>query len=123
MGVAAPHLMVDAFTERFNAGDSAAVLDLYSPDAVFTYDGDERAVGRKQIESALSGFLLSGLKFRGSVVTLHVNGDTALTRMKWELVDAKGAVTSSGVSAEVQRMGPDGLWRIVLDDVTGGNRD
>jgi ketosteroid isomerase-like protein len=98
------------------------VLSLYSQDAVFTYDGDVTAIGRQQIESALSGFLLSGLKFRGSYVSLHVNGDTALTRMKWELVDANGAVTSTGVSAEVQRQGPDGLWRFVLDDVTGGYR-
>jgi len=122
MGVASPELMASVFAEKFNAGDAAGFLDLYAEDAVFTYDGAEKAVGRKQIEAALAGFLLSGLKFRGENVSTHIAGDTALTRFKWELFDASGAVMASGVSAEVQRRGADGKWRFVIDDSGGGSR-
>lgn len=122
MGVASPDLMASAFAERFNAGDIAGFVALYSDDAVFTYDGVERAVGRKQIEGALAGFMMAGLKFRGECVGIHVVGDTALTRFKWELVDAGGSVISSGISAEVQRRGTDGLWRLIIDDTGGGSR-
>jgi hypothetical protein len=55
-------------------------------------------------------------------VTTLVTGDTALTRFQWELVDAAGAVVASGVSAEVQTRGADGLWRLVIDDSGGGSR-
>lgn len=122
MGVASPDLMASAFADRFNAGDAAGFVALYTDDAVFTYDGAERAVGRKQIEGALAGFMMAGLKFRGECVSIHVVGDTALTRFKWELVDAEGSAVSNGVSAEVQRRGPDGLWRLMIDDTGGGSR-
>ena len=122
MGVASPDLMASAFAERFNAGDAAGFAQLYTEDAVFTYDGQEKAVGRKQIEGALAGFMMAGLKFRGENVSTYVVGDTALTRFKWELVDEHGATVATGVSAEVQRRGPDGLWRFIIDDSGGGSR-
>jgi len=122
MGVASPDLMASAFAERFNAGDIKGFVALYAEDAVFTYDGVEKAVGREQIEGALAGFMMAGLKFRGQCVGLYRAGDTALTRFSWELVDGNGAVVGSGISAEVQRRGPDGLWRLIIDDTSGGSR-
>jgi uncharacterized protein (TIGR02246 family) len=122
MGVASPDLMASEFADRFNAGDAIGFSKLFADDAVFTYDGSDKAVGRKQIEGALAGFMAAGLRFRGHNVSTHVAGDTALTRFKWEMVDAQGAVVVHGVSAEVQRRGPDGLWRLVIDDSGGGSR-
>jgi ketosteroid isomerase-like protein len=122
MGVASPELMASAFADRFNAGDIAGFVALYTEDAIFTYDGVERAVGRKQIEGALAGFMMAGLKFNGRNVGTYVVGDTALTRFKWELMDPSGAVMAHGVSAEVQRRGVDGLWRLLIDDSGGGAR-
>ena len=122
MGVASPELMAQAFADRFNAKDIKGFCALYAEDAVFTYDGLEKAVGREQIESALAGFMMAGLHFRGECVGVLVHGDTALTRFKWEMLDPQGAPISSGVSAEVQRRGPDGLWRMIIDDTGGGNR-
>lgn len=122
MGSPSPERTADAFIEKFNSGDAAGFAQLYSEDAVFTYDGLEKAVGRQQIEGAIAGFMLAGLKFRGENVNVYVVGDTALTRFKWELFDTEGAVVAKGVSTEVQRRGADGLWRFVIDDSGGGSR-
>jgi uncharacterized protein (TIGR02246 family) len=122
MGVQSPDLMASAFADRFNAGDAAGFACLFADDAVFTYDGTDKAVGRTQIEGALAGFVAAGLNFRGENVTTHVAGDTALTRFRWELVEGSGAVVAAGISAEVQRRGADGLWRLVIDDSGGGSR-
>lgn len=122
MGSPSPDRTADAFIERFNAGDSVGFAQLYSEDAVFTYDGQEKAVGRKQIERAIAGFMMADLKMRGHNVSVYVVGDTALTRFKWELYDDAGAVAASSISTEVQRRGPDGLWRFIIDDSGGGSR-
>ena len=122
MGATSPELTAELFIERFNAGDAAGMVQLYEEDAVFTYDGEEKAIGRAQIERALAGFMMARLKMRGEVVSLYVSGDRALTRMKWELVDSSGTVQSSAVSCEVQRRGAGGLWRFQIDDATAGSR-
>jgi ketosteroid isomerase-like protein len=122
MGVVSPELMAAAFADRFNVGDCEGFSQLFADEAIFTYDGFEKAQGRRQIEGALAGFVQAGLNFRGQNVTTLVAGDTALTRFQWELVDAAGAVVASGVSAEVQTRGADGLWRLVIDDSGGGSR-
>jgi uncharacterized protein (TIGR02246 family) len=122
MGVASPELMDQVFAERFNARDKAALLDLYTADAVFTMDGEAKAVGLEQIEGALAGFLAAPLKFSGRFISIYVAGDTALTRMKWELFNEAEGTTSTGVSAEVLWRCPDGKWRFKIDDATGGSR-
>ncbi|RYZ14521.1 MAG: hypothetical protein EON61_03320 [Alphaproteobacteria bacterium] len=63
-----------------------------------------------------------GLKFKGENVSVYVVDDIALTRFKWELIDASGARISKGISAEVQRRCEDGLWRFIIDDAGGGSR-
>jgi uncharacterized protein (TIGR02246 family) len=122
MGVASPDHMAREFAERFNARDKAALLELYAPDAVFTFDGEAKASGLGQIEGALAGFLSAPLKFSGSYVSVYVSGDTALARMKWELYNEGEATTSTGTSAEVMRRCADGKWRFIIDDATGGSR-
>lgn len=122
MGSPSPDATAGLFFERFNAGDAPGFAQLYTEDAVFTYDGQEKAVGRGQIERAIAGFMLAGLKMRGRSVTMHVAGDLALTRFAWELYDAQGAIIASGISTEVQRRGTDGLWRMAIDDTGGGSR-
>ena len=122
MGVTSPELMARTFMERFNARDQSGLADLYTDDAVFTYDGIEKAVGRQQIEGAIAGFMAAGLTFKGEFVSVYLAGDTAMTRMKWELIEASGSRMSAGISAEVLRRGADGKWRFLIDDAGGGSR-
>lgn len=122
MGSSSPELTADLFIERFNAKDAVGFAQLYTDDAVFTYDGQEKAVGRRQIEGAIAGFMMAGLKMRGENVSIYVVGDIALTRFKWELFDDAGVTVATNISTEVQQRGADGLWRFVIDDSGGGSR-
>ncbi len=122
MGVEAPEQMGAVFAERFNARDTRALMELYAPDAMFTFDGETKAVGLAQIESVLASFMASSLQFRGSYVNLHVHGDVALARMKYELVNELTGEIFPGWSAEVMRRGADGKWRFVIDDACGSRR-
>ena len=122
MGASSPEETAGLFIARFNAKDAVGFAQLYTEDAIFTYDGQEKAVGRKQIEGAIAGFMMAGLKMRGQNVSVYVVGEIALTRFKWELFDAAGATVASNVSTEVQKRGADGLWRFIIDDSGGGSR-
>ena len=122
MGVESPEQMTQVFAERFNARDKKGLLELYAADAMFTFDGESRAVGLEQIECALEGFLASPLKFRGSYVNLHIQVDVALGRAKYELFDEESGVSMPGWSAEVMKRGDDGKWRFLIDDACGSRR-
>lgn len=122
MGAASPELMAETFIARFNERDAAGLLALYEPDAVFTFDGVQKAVGHEQIKGALQGFLDSPFKMRGKYVMVHVAGDTALCSLQWEMLEPEGWINSDGVSMEVLRLGTDGLWRFKVDDATAGRR-
>lgn len=122
MGSPSPEQTAQLFFDRFNAGDAAGFAALYFDDAIFTYDGQEKAVGPAQIERAVEGFMLAGFQMRGRIVNAFVADDTALTRVAWEMFDKGGDVVASGISSEVQRLGPDGMWRFIIDDAGGGSR-
>jgi uncharacterized protein (TIGR02246 family) len=122
MGSPSPEETAGLFFERFNAGDAAGFAQLYAEGAIFTYNGQDVAVGPEQIEKAVAGFMLGGFKMRGRNVGVFVMGDTALTRFAWEMFDSTGGTVASGISAEVQRLGADGLWRMIIDDAGGGSR-
>lgn len=122
MGSPSPEQTAQLFFDRFNAGDAAGFAALYFDDAIFTYDGQEKAVGPAQIERAVEGFMFAGFQMRGRIVNAFVADDTALTRVAWEMFDKGGAVVASGISSEVQRLGPDGMWRFIIDDAGGGSR-
>jgi uncharacterized protein (TIGR02246 family) len=123
MGVSSPELMAETFITRFNERDEAGLLALYEPDAVFTFDGEQKAEGIDQIKGALAGMLAGPNKLRGSYAHVHVAGDTALCRLRWEMTGAEGWIDSDGVSAEVLKRGSDGLWRFKIDDANGGRRE
>jgi uncharacterized protein (TIGR02246 family) len=123
MGVASPEDMAGTFIERFNARDGAAMLALYAPDAVFTFDGVTFARGLDEIKLALHGFLGSPMKVRGTYVSVVTAGDVAMCSLRWEMLDAEGWIDQDGISAEVLKRGADGLWRFAIDDATGASRE
>jgi hypothetical protein len=48
--------MAGAFLDRFNSRDTAGLLALYRPDAIYTFTGQDKAVGLEQIKAAMLGF-------------------------------------------------------------------
>jgi uncharacterized protein (TIGR02246 family) len=122
MGVASPEMMAAVFSDRFNGRDAAGLRELYSPDAVFSMDGDGRVVGTDQIAAVLGGFLAAPLRFGGQYVSMYVCGDIALGRLKWQIHNDKEGTSTSGISAEVLYRGADGKWRYLISDATGGSR-
>jgi uncharacterized protein (TIGR02246 family) len=90
MGVASPELMASVYQERFNRRDAKGLLELYEPDAVLTFDGKTRLAGLVQIETALAKMMARPGRISGAYVDVHVTGDTALARMKYEVEGESG---------------------------------
>lgn len=122
MGVASPEHMAETFIQRFNDKDSAGMLSLYAPDALFTMDGERVARGTVQIKEALAGFLASPMTLKGRYDSVLEAGDVAVCKLRWELLNAEGWIEMDGVSLEVLKRGGDGKWRFAIDDATGSSR-
>lgn len=124
MGVASPENMAEAFVSKFNERDEAGLIELYAPDAAFTFDGVTFARGTEQIKAAINGFLASKMTLKGKYVAVPlVAGDVAMCSLRWEMLNEEGWIDQDGVSVEVLKRGTDGLWRFAIDDATGASRE
>ncbi len=122
MGVAAPEQMTAAFEAAYNARDKVALMQLYAPDAAHTFDGVSVSYGLAAISAAFDRGFAGPIKLKGMTLSCLVSGDTALLRVLWQSRNADGSVLRESVSCEVAAKGPDGLWRYIVDDATGGMR-
>jgi len=122
MAVRSPDLMTAAFQAAYNARDKSALMRLYAPDAVHTFDGISVSKGRLAISAAFDRGFPGPSKLRGKTLSCLVSRDTALMRVLWQSLDQDGTVRREYVSCEVVERGTDGLWRYVIDDATGGLR-
>ncbi|MEZ6028167.1 MAG: nuclear transport factor 2 family protein [Hyphomonadaceae bacterium] len=123
MGVASPEDMAEVFKQRFNDRDEAGLLSLYAPDAVFTMDGQALARGTEEIKAAMAGMFASPFQMKGKYDSVLIAGDTAVCKLRWEMLNAEGWIEMDGVSLEVLRKGGDGQWRFIVDDATGSSRE
>jgi uncharacterized protein (TIGR02246 family) len=122
VAVRSPEQMTGAFEAAYNARDKAALLRLYAPDAVHTFDGVTVSTGLAAISAAFDRGFAGPTKLRGRTLGCLVSGDAALLRVLWQSLDPAGAVRGQNISCEVVAKGADGLWRYVIDDATGGSR-
>jgi uncharacterized protein (TIGR02246 family) len=119
MALQRPDDLHPAFVTAFNAGDAAALLALYEPNAVLVPEPGGPAVGGEALRAAL-GRLLA---LRGTM-TLETRavipaGDLALLHGQWTLsgMAPDGApLQMAGRTAEVLRRQPDGTWLCVVDN-------
>lgn len=109
--------LIGLFSERFSKADIEGLLELYEEDAVFP-NHHTTATGTDQIRAVLQGYIDSGatLDFKGQVA--FDKGDLALVQNAWTLTTAGGDKVS-GVTVEVARRQPDGLWKYVIDSPDG----
>ena len=122
MSVKQPSEISATFGKLYNDRNKSGLLDLYAPDAVFTFDGTTTARGLAEIEKALSPFFDEPFKITVECVACHQSGDTALVCSDWKLTAPDGSVAMAGASAEILRRGADGRWRFVVDDATFASR-
>jgi len=108
------------WTEAFNAGDLAAMLELYEPDAMLVPGPDEAPVsGLVAIEASLRQLI--GLRGKITFAPRYwlQHGDLALGGIDFHLVDGTdpsgNPVDLRDGTAEVARRQPDGTWKYVFD--------
>jgi ketosteroid isomerase-like protein len=95
----------------FRAGDLDAFLALHEEDAAVLVPPDGRRVsGLPDIRRALEALFATPKRARMEVIDTLESGGLALTSGRWSL----GEMTGRG--AMVSRRGPDGTWRILLDN-------
>lgn len=120
MTVTDPRQMNDAFAQAFNSRNIGRLLAFYEPDAVLRVDGSEKDLVGPE---AIAGELQHLLQMPGTMTSTNnfcvVQGDLALLRADWEVVDDKGAIMVSSSSAELVRRQSDGRWLYVIDHAMG----
>lgn len=117
-----PLACVAAFVDAMNRSDLEAALAHYEPDAILVVEPGSSAVGTPALREALAGLLAVRPKLTTHRHELLTLGDLALYHSYWSLTGTAPdgrAVHQGGRSADVLRRGPDGRWRIALDNPWG----
>jgi uncharacterized protein (TIGR02246 family) len=117
-----PGAVIQRFSELLGEGDLDAMMELYEPGAAFAPQPGQTVSGQDEIRAALAAFLAMRPRMDGHVEKVVEAGDTALVSNRWRLTGTTpdgNPVEMAGTSADVLRRGPDGSWRIVIDDPWG----
>lgn len=122
MAVATARDLVASFEAAYNARDKTALMQLYAPDAVHTFDGATISTGLSAVSAAFDRGFAGPHKLSGRVLTCMEADGVALIRARWTSLNPDGSVRSEAVSCEVAKRGADGLWRYLIDDASGGSR-
>jgi uncharacterized protein (TIGR02246 family) len=112
-----PRVLHQLFKSRFNEGDVSALTDLYEVDAVLVLPDGNLARGQAEIRQAYEQLLTAAPRLDLATRRVRVSGDLALMSNEWTMaVGGQPGTTLSGTTAEVARLGEDGIWRYVLDE-------
>jgi uncharacterized protein (TIGR02246 family) len=98
----------------FNRGDSAAVANLYAPDAQLLMSGGEPIKGTRAIREAIDSMLKSGVKVHIDSTENVGAGDLAYVFGSYSIMSPAQTETEHGTYVEIWRR-RDGVWRITLD--------
>ena len=110
------------FAEAFNAGDLAAAIALYEPQATLVVQPGQIVTGREAIQEALQGFLALRGHLDSVVNKVLQADDLALVCNRWQLTGTgpDGApLTLSGQTTDVARRQADGTWLLAVDNPYG----
>jgi ketosteroid isomerase-like protein len=103
-----PEEVTRLVAERLNAGDAAAVAELYEPDAVLAYPIDRPVTGRAAIQAVYQRMVDAGVKF---------GIETPLPTVRFEdlALTSTRSADNTGVRVQVLRRQSDGSWQRVID--------
>lgn len=117
-----PEGIVPTMIERFNSGKIEAMMSLFAPEAVFVAADGTTVTDRAQIAAELERTLSLGLPMEARARHMFVADDVAQMVLDWSISgtgpDGKH-VHLSGMASDVLRRGPDGLWRVLIDNNQG----
>ena len=119
MPASKPQELHELFLKYFNSKDLDGLLTLYEDDGVLVATPGQPAQGKDAIRTELENFLALGgqIEFTAESAPI-VNGPVALTHGRWRLTPDAGD-PMEGETAEVSRVGEDGVWRYVIDNPWG----
>lgn len=122
MTVTEPHRINAAFAEAYNSRDVERVLVLFEDDAILRIDATRTFRGHAALREA---FAVEFARLPGRMTSRNnfciVQGDIALLRADFVVVDGNGAEIASGSTAEVARRQRDGSWRYIIDHAAGAS--
>ncbi|GAA2673322.1 MULTISPECIES: nuclear transport factor 2 family protein [Actinosynnema] len=111
--------MTALYVRAMNSGDSAAVLNLYTEDAVSVWEPDLPVSGAEH-ERTIEEFMASAPRMTAELRESYVTGDTALLVVDWTF-EVEDGEPLSGTGLDVLRKGADGRWRYAVDNPFGDN--
>lgn len=122
MAATTPAEVYELYAAALNGGDIEAMMALYEPNIVLVTGPGQTVSGIDRVREALEGFI--ALNGTITMADPHIvqGPDLAFLASGWsfEGTDPDGqAVILEGVSADVVRLGADGVWRFALDNPYG----
>lgn len=115
---AAIRAITDSWHQSFNAGDWAALVQLYTEDAVMMPPNAPVVEGRGALQAWLGQFP-PGTDVSLAIVEIDGAGDLAYVRGTYTLtISMEGmpeAISDRGKYLEIRRKQPDGSWPIAVD--------
>jgi ketosteroid isomerase-like protein len=119
-----PEALHAIIADAFNRGDADAFLAAHEEGACVVVPPDGTwAHGLEEIRAATAPIIALRPHMTSVVYKTLRSSELALTQASWELdgTAPDGTRTRlSGIGTIVSRRGPDGAWRIVLDDPQSG---
>ena len=122
MAASTPQEMLDAFLERFNAGDVEGVLAHYESDAAFVDEPGKVVQGTDALRESISKFIAMKPTLTLTKTATILAGDIGTNCSKWTLTGTGPdgePVSMEGVAIDVIRRQPDGSWKMVIDNPWG----
>jgi uncharacterized protein (TIGR02246 family) len=117
-----PEDVIPSLVERFNSRNLDAMMELYSPEAVFV-DMDGRVItDRNEFAALFQRDMNLGVPLKANVRHVFVGDDTAQIILDWSIdgTDPNGKhVHVHGTASDIMRRGADGVWRYIIDNNQG----
>jgi ketosteroid isomerase-like protein len=117
-----PEDVIPSLVERFNARNLDAMMELYSPEAVFVANDGRVITDRREFAALFQHDMNLGVPLKAHVRHIFVGGDTAQIVLDWAIdgTDADGKpVHVHGTASDIMRRGADGVWRYIIDNNQG----
>jgi len=114
-----PSELHSLFGHYFANKDLEGLGTLFHPDAVFVLDKEgNQAKGIEAIKQVLKGYMKGDVDILTKSVSIHINGDVAMVRSDWEILNALQGKNIQGTALEVMHY-VDGGWVYVIDNPNG----